>query len=189
MKIFGPWRRRAIQRQTAERLYRSVVVQARLPVFYESMGVPDTADGRFDMVALHSALLLRRLHRDHTRSRPLAQAVFDLMFADMDQNLREMGVGDLGVGHRVKAMARGFYGRLDAYDRGLDQAGDDLAEALRRNVYRKNDPAESDVAALVDYVRKTAEALDTSDLDAISEGNDIFPIAPTGAGPAEGKSR
>ena len=92
----------------ARRLYEAVVAQARQPVFFAEWGVPDTIDGRFEMVTLHAHLLLRRLKDGGAETAPLAQALFDVMFADMDASLREMGAGDLGVGRRVKQLATGF---------------------------------------------------------------------------------
>ncbi|WP_270939389.1 ubiquinol-cytochrome C chaperone family protein, partial [Falsiroseomonas oryzae] len=124
-------------------LYGAAVAAARQPVFFEALGVPDTLDGRFDLVSLHAGLLVCRISRDDDpRAKDLAQAVFDAMFADMDVNLREMGVGDLAVGKRVKRMWEAFHGRATAYDAAL-RAGDlaGLAEALGRNVWRGEAPA------------------------------------------------
>src|SRR5512144_834346 len=111
--------RRSGERAVADKLYRIIVEQSRLPVFYSELGVRDTPDGRYDMIIAHMILVLRRLKGAPSETRELAQALFDLMFADMDQNLREMGVGDLAVGKRVKNMAKAFYGRLAAYDAAL----------------------------------------------------------------------
>ncbi len=155
----------------ATRLYSEVVEQARQPFFYLTLGVPDTPDGRFDMIALHAALLLRRLRLDRDRTEAVSQAVFDLMFADMDQNLREMGVGDLAVGKRIKGMAQGFYGRLAAYDVGLAAPGDEvLADALGRNVYRHREPGEGDPVGLARYMRHQAESLAGQPVDALLTG-------------------
>lgn len=146
-------------REAAGALYRQAVTQARLPVFYARLGVPDTLDGRFELVALHVFLLLRRLREEGARARKLAQALFDLMFADMDQSLRELGVGDLGVGRRVKAMAEAFYGRIAAYEEGL--AGDDgiLGAALARNLFGTVTARPRDLATLCAYLRREAAAL------------------------------
>jgi cytochrome b pre-mRNA-processing protein 3 len=167
-------------------LYLRVVEQARQPLFYLDLGVPDTPDGRFDMIALHAALLLRRLRRDRERSEAVSQAVFDLMFADMDQNLREMGVGDLAVGKRIKAMAQGFYGRLAAYDVGLAAAGDEvLADALARNVFRHRPPGEGDAPGLAAYMRRQADGLDAQPVEALLAGDVVF-APPGGAEEVEG---
>lgn len=160
-------------------LYGAAVAQARQPVFYRALGVPDTLDGRFELVALHVYLILRRLRAEGAAGQALAQALFDAMFADMDRSLREMGAGDMGVGPRVKKMAQAFYGRMAAYDTALGPGGDaqagdgeaaaddregeaaaTLEEAMRRNVYGTvAAPAEDAVAVLAAYVRREAEAL------------------------------
>ena len=178
MRLFGPWRRSRRQAAVARQLYGEVVRQARQPVFYGALGVPDTADGRFDLIALHAFLMLRRLRRDHGETRHLAQELFDLMFVDMDENLREMGIGDLSVGKRVKGMAKAFYGRIAAYESGLDDGDAVLAEALRRNLFRKIEPAEGQVAAMAAYVRRAATALDAVAVDRLMAGNVRFVAAP-----------
>ncbi|NQV43978.1 MAG: hypothetical protein HQ501_03695 [Rhodospirillales bacterium] len=103
----------------AHKLYVTIVHQSRLPVFYDKYEVQDTPEGRFDLLAIHTYLVLRRLREEHEKAAELSQALFDLMFADLDQNLREMGYGDTGVAKRIRKMAEGFYGRINAYDEGL----------------------------------------------------------------------
>jgi cytochrome b pre-mRNA-processing protein 3 len=137
MALFGLFRRKPHERRGFE-LYGAAVRAARHPAFFERLAVPDTLDGRFDLIGLHVALLIRRLHHDpDARGAALAQSVFDAMFADMDRNLREMGVGDMSIARRVKAMWEAFHGRAQAYEAPLaagDRAG--LAAALARNVWR-----------------------------------------------------
>jgi cytochrome b pre-mRNA-processing protein 3 len=106
----------------ADRLYAGIVARAREPVFYSELEVPDTVDGRFELVALHAFLVLQRLKAERAAAKALAQAVFDLMFADFDRALREMGTGDLSVGKEVRRMAEAFYGRVAAYERALADA-------------------------------------------------------------------
>jgi cytochrome b pre-mRNA-processing protein 3 len=160
------------------RLYDIAVRQARHPHFYAERGVADTVDGRFDMIVLHVFLLIRRLQRQGERGRAQAQALFDLTFQDMDRNLREMGVGDLGVGRRVKDMARAFYGRADAYGRALD-AGDRtaLGEALQRNLLGGEGEDERSLA-LADYVRRADQDLAAIDDSALMTGTAAFPAQP-----------
>ncbi len=131
------FRRRPLERP-GFLLYGAAVAAARDPLFHTRFGVADTLDGRFDLASLHVALLIRRLRHDaDPRGAPLAQAVFDAMFSDMDVNLREMGVGDLSVGKKMRKRWEAFHGRALAYETALD-AGDDLslAAALERNVWR-----------------------------------------------------
>jgi len=130
--------RRANRHQKAgTALYGVAVAAARTPWFYRVLGVPDTLDGRFDLVALHAFLLIDRLRHAQSPGPALAQAVFDAMFSDMDMNLREMGVGDLSVGRKVRVMWEAFHGRAAVYAAAL-QAGDiaALEAALERNVWR-----------------------------------------------------
>lgn len=146
----------------AGQLYLRLVEHARLPGFFRDGGVPDTVDGRFDMVVLHAFLVLRRLSGP-LASAPeaeLAQNLFDLMFADMDRNLREMGVGDLSVGGKIRAMIEAFYGRVAAYEAGL-AAGEDaaLTDALARNLYRGGTPDPTQLARMAAYVRREALGL------------------------------
>lgn len=135
-----------LRRRTHERagfaLYAAAVGAARDPDLYGDGAVPDTLEGRFDVVALHVALVVRRLRREaDARGAALAQATFDAMFLDMDMNLREMGVGDMSIGKRVKRMWEAFHGRAMAYEAALE-AGDRAAleEALARNVWRGEAP-------------------------------------------------
>ena len=167
----------------ANALYLEVVRRAREPVFYAQMHVPDTLDGRFELIALHAFMLMRRLKQRDNDVDDTAQALFDVMFQDMDRSLREMGVGDLSVGKRVKQMISAFYGRVGAYEAVLDGDEEDLRTALIRNLYgslRAEPPARS-VAALASYVRAQAAALDAMPLDAVLRGGAPFAIMPGAA--------
>lgn len=173
--------RRSTVKESAHKLYLKLVGQARRPEFYTGCGVPDTLDGRFDMIVLHAFLLMARLKRDRDEAAPLRQALFDVMFADMDRSLREMGVGDLGVGRRVKAMARGFYGRLAAYESSLADDDDTaLAAALRRNLYGTVQPEIAHPARMADYVRREAASLARQDLEDLLAGQVTFGPPPAG---------
>lgn len=177
MALFGLFRRKPHERQGFE-LYGAAVRAARHPAFFETYGVPDTLDGRFDLVGLQVALLIRRLHRDaDPRGPALAQAVFDAMFADMDFNLREMGVGDMSIARRVKNMWEAFHGRARAYEGPLEARDPEaLATALARNVWRggvaDDAPAPRALAALA---LATDDALATQALDALLAGQARFP--------------
>jgi cytochrome b pre-mRNA-processing protein 3 len=157
----------------AEALYRTIVGAARRPVLFAGLGVPDTMDGRYEMVALHAYLVLRRLKRDHGSTAALAQALFDRMFLDFDHALREAGAGDLGVGRRVKHMATGFYGRIAAYDAGL--AGEGLEDALRRNAFGTVTPPDAAIAGLAAYLRSADQALSGQSTADLLAGMVAFP--------------
>ena len=122
-------------------------------------------------------LLIDRLRREPEPGPAVAQAVFDAMFADMDFNLREMGVGDMSVGKRVKEMWEAFHGRARAYEAAL-QAGDDagLQEALVRNVWRGEAPPGA-AAALAGYLRDVHAAFGAAPLARFVDGTAPFPTA------------
>jgi len=172
--VFASLRRARGRRLAAHAAYGRIVERARAPDFYLRAGVPDTVDGRFELLTLHAFLVLNRLKREHGASAAFAQELFDTMFADLDQTLREMGAGDLGVGPRVKAMARGFYGRIAAYERGLDNEVE-LEAALRRNLYGTvSGIDEAAVAGMARYVRRQAAALAALPLATLLEGDVAF---------------
>ncbi|MEQ8964625.1 MAG: ubiquinol-cytochrome C chaperone family protein [Azospirillaceae bacterium] len=168
-------------RTAAPELYTALVERARAPDFYRTLGVPDTVDGRFDLIVLHAHLLFRRLRGGGEAAERLSQAVFDYMMSDMDRNLREMGVGDLGVGKRIKAMARAYYGRARAYDAALDDpAPGALAGALARNLLPADAPADAPAAAgLADYVRRSIRVLADCPTEGLLAGEVAFaePVA------------
>jgi cytochrome b pre-mRNA-processing protein 3 len=128
---------RAPSRGTIEAIYGMIVTRAREPLFYQTLRVPDTVDGRFDMILLHLWIVLSRLKQRNEKELP--QALFDYFCGDMDANLREMGVGDLAVPKRMQALGEAFYGRSAAYDRALAEGGEPLAEALDKNIYSGRD--------------------------------------------------
>ncbi len=128
--------KRKASRNSVRAVYGAIVAAARHPKLYADWGVPDTVDGRYDMIVLHTVLVLDRLASEGRAAQDLAQGLTDEVFADMDRSLREMGVGDLSVGKKVRRMAEVFYGRVQAYSGAL-KSGDSaaLAEALYRNVF------------------------------------------------------
>ena len=163
------WLGRNRQREKmVDALYVKAVAQARLPVFYAEREVPDTVDGRFDLLVLHMFLLLHRLGADGKPMRRVTQGLFDLMFADMDQSLREMGVSDMRVGKKVKEMARAFYGRVDAYEPALGDSAK-LEEALARNLYRGHEVKPASLSAMAHYIQTEVGALAALDSAVIVE--------------------
>lgn len=155
-------------------LYFAIVRQARARAFFQSLGVPDTLDGRFDLVVLHAALVFRRLRGLGPQALALADATFDAMTADLDRSVRELGVGDMSVGKRVKAMGQAFYGRAQAYDAAL--AGTEvLSEVLRRNLYRTTSVDEQVLGRVAEYVRAAAGRLEHQPLADLAAGKLEFP--------------
>jgi cytochrome b pre-mRNA-processing protein 3 len=163
-------------------LYRRIAAQARLPVFYTSYGVPDTIDGRFEMLSLHAYALFRSLKGKGADADALAQATYDAMFADLDGSLREMGVADLGVGKRIKTMTEALNGRIKAFDSAFAADGLALDEAIRRNVYGTVAPAEEHVQAMADYLRQIRVVLAATSLTDLCTAQLLLPTPATTEG-------
>lgn len=167
--------KRKASRNSVRAVYGAIVAAARHEKPYAEWGVPDSVDGRYDMIILHAVLVLERLSSGNEAAQVFAQALTDEVFADMDRSLREMGVGDLSVGKKVRRMAEMFYGRAQAY-RPLLQAGDQagLAEALGRNVYAGGENAEG-AGHLAAYAVTALAHLHERPIEPILSGTVEFP--------------
>jgi len=167
-----------------------IVEQSRLPAFYRHCAVPDTLDGRFDLIALHSFLVLHRLRdtgadeggadEKAAEAKALSQELFNAMFADMDRGLRDLGSSDVRTPKRVKAMVEAFYGRAKAYEDGLSDPGGGLAEALRRNLFRAVEAGEGPSRRMAGYVRREAGNLAQQSLPDLIAGRITFGPPPEG---------
>jgi cytochrome b pre-mRNA-processing protein 3 len=171
--IFPLFRRKPRGADTISTLYGMIVAQARLPTFYRDYGVADTVNGRFELIVLHLAMVLDRLAQDPALQ-TLGQGIFDRFCLDMDDDLREMGVGDLKVPKEMQRVAEAYYGRAQAY-RSAWVAADDgpLVQALERNIYG----AASVAAAprLAAYVREAVRHLATQPAEGLAVGDLRFP--------------
>jgi cytochrome b pre-mRNA-processing protein 3 len=158
-------------RGTIEAIYGMIVTQAREQAFYRNLGVADTVNSRFDLLVMHLWMVLRRF-RSADRAADLSQLLFDRFCADMDANLREMGVGDLAVPKRMQAFGEAFYGRAAAYDAAF--ADDDgLAKALCKNVLNGQDM--ENAQRLATYAKAVLAHLDGVDDAALLSGAWAFP--------------
>lgn len=168
-------------RGTIEAIYGMIVTQAREPLFYRDLGVPDSVSGRFDLLVLHLWMVLRRM-RPMEGGADLSQALFDRFCDDMDANLREMGVGDLTVPKRMQAFGEAFYGRAAAYDLALTAGREPLAQALCKNIL--NGEHIDKARQLAAYAEAAIAALAGLDEAAVLGGSWKFPSpAPRGAQP------
>src|SRR5207237_1439232 len=159
-------------RGTIEAIYGMIVTQSREPLFYRDLGVPDTVNGRFDLLLLHLWLFLRRLQSADDGT-ALSQGLFDHFCNDMDDNLREMGVGDLTVPKRMQAFGEAFYGRTAAYDLALTEGREALAQALCKNILNGENLAQA--RRLAAYAEAAMAALDGSDEAELLTGSCRFP--------------
>jgi cytochrome b pre-mRNA-processing protein 3 len=173
--IFGLFRRPESDERTRA-LYAAIVAQARQPVFYAEIGVPDTLEGRYEMLMLHAFLFMHRLKGEPAETRDVGQKVFDMMFADMDRSLREIGVGDLSVPKKIKKMASAFYGRTAAYDAALAGEEGELAAAVERNVFAGDSGKDARAAQLAAYMRSTVDALAAQPTTELVGSGPAFPV-------------
>jgi len=148
-RLFGQ-RRMRVPRE----IYAAIVAQARQPGLYATLEVPDTVEGRFEMVVLHLVLVLRRIRREEGANSPLGEDLCAVLFSDLDHNLRELGVGDTVVGKKVRKLAEAFYGRGKAYDSAFEADDPEaaVAEVLARNVFTDSPASPRALAALAAYI-------------------------------------
>jgi cytochrome b pre-mRNA-processing protein 3 len=160
-------------------LYGAIVAQARLPAFYSGYGVPDTVQGRFDLIVLHLVLVLgqigQRAGRNEGSAAAIGQKLFDEFCRDLDDNLREMGVGDLAVPKKMRSFAEAFYGRQAAYLAALGATDpQELENALARNIFDEV-KAGGGPARLAAYVRATLSQFETQDFESgLRSGHVVF---------------
>ena len=172
--ILALFSRRSRKTATIEALYGAIVAQARMPVFYLEYGVPDTVNGRFEMILMHAGLLLDRLSGEGAATRAVGQGVFDRFCQDMDDTLRERGVSDVKVPKEMKRVAGAFYGRQAAYRTALQDTDPQvLTDALRRNVYAGG--PDDGVWRMAAYLRAASEALLRQDPADLAEGRLAWP--------------
>jgi cytochrome b pre-mRNA-processing protein 3 len=157
-------------------LYGMIVAQARTPEFYRNYGVPDTINGRFEMIALHTVLLLLRLAEAPPTLRQLGQEVFDRFCNDMDASMREMGVGDLAVPRKMRRVGAAFYARQAEYGEALAAADSQpLEAALAQNVFGGMPASRDVVERLARYVRAAAAVIAAQADDALVRSELRFP--------------
>ena len=159
-------------RGTIEAIYGMIVTQAREPLFYRDLGVPDTVNGRFDLLVLHLWMVLRRL-KSVEGGAALSQRLFDRFCDDMDANLREMGVGDLTVPKRMQAFGEAFYGRSAAYDLALAAGEEPLEQALCRNILNGEDS--ENARRIACYAKIASATLAGLDAATLQSGSWRFP--------------
>lgn len=148
-------------------LYNAVVARARLPHWYIAGAVPDTVDGRFDMIAAVLSIVLLRLEGDPA-SAAISARVTERFVDDMDGQLRQIGIGDVVVGKHIGKMMSMLGGRIGAYREGL--AAGDLGPALTRNLYRGAAPVSEALAHVGTTLFAFRDALAATPASALHEG-------------------
>jgi cytochrome b pre-mRNA-processing protein 3 len=146
-------------REMGKALYAAAVEQARRPALYERLAAPDTVEGRFELYSLHVMLLLDRLKGEGAAAAETTQALFDAYVKSLDDSLREMGVGDLSVGKKMRKLGEAFFGRVKNYQLAFDKLPEtgDLEALIARTVYAEGDAAHA--PGMAAYVVAQREAL------------------------------
>ena len=168
------------EKEVAERLYAACLAAARRPSLFNEFGVPDTLQGRFEVLTLHLFPVLHRLMHAPGDDPRLARDLSEAFVNDMDDAFRELGVSDVRVPRRMKALYRSFAGRIAAYKDGLESSDEALAAAIDRNVFSDSGESEGRALALAAYLRQAVEAVRGADLEAIRRGYVPFPAGTAG---------
>ncbi len=173
--LFAPSRTRVV----GQALYTSAARQSRQPAFYARLGVADSAEKRFELLTLHVALLLLRLKGQGEVATVIAQQVFDTFIQALDDALREMGVGDLSVGKKMRKLGEAFYGRAKAYDEAFALAPD--VSALQALIGRTvlEDAADPRAGPIAAYAVQALEGLRAQPLPDLLDGRAEWPQAPS----------
>ena len=157
-------------------LYKFIVEQARTKAFYLDLKVPDTVDGRFELIVLHFFLLERRLDKKIKKDQLIYKEILEIMYKDFDMSLREMGVGDLSVGKKIYHMTEAFSGRLFAYRKFSKEKNiNAIRSTIKRNIYGTiKDIDEKYVKIIKSYIFDSMNFLDKIKIDQVSENSAIF---------------
>jgi cytochrome b pre-mRNA-processing protein 3 len=176
--ILARWRARRANRILIDQIHGEIVAAARAPALFQDLAVPDDLDGRFEMVTLHSGLVLQRLSALGPIGAAIAQDLVDFVFQSFEDALRELSIGDAGVAKRMKSMASAFNGRNKVYAEALAVRDlEALAAALARNAYRATATAEEAPRTLAARAAGFAEALELVTIEVFAEGRFRFPRA------------
>jgi cytochrome b pre-mRNA-processing protein 3 len=168
------WFRPSPEAGIVARLYGTIVAQARSAAFYRDYRVPDTVNGRLELVLLHTVLIVRRLAGEG-RHRRLGQALFDHFCSETDAALREMGVGDLAVPRQMRKLGEAFYGRQASLDEALASPDAAMLRDLLQRALAEADVASMDVGRLAAYVGQAARELGRWPDDRLAAGEVAFP--------------
>ncbi|GJL84946.1 MAG: hypothetical protein DHS20C02_07210 [Micavibrio sp.] len=171
--MFGLFGTKNPYEQPARQLYASAFNHTRMPCFYQEYAVPDTLDGRFDLLLLHLFLIINRMQGEGRKGAQLGQAMFDVAFADVDQGLRENGIGDMGLPKHMRRMMLAFNGRMHSYAEAVESS--ELDKTLARNLYGTLENPRADVLSRMSaYVTETMAWLGKQQSERIFEGQIEF---------------
>ena len=142
--------------------YDNVVSLARNEDLYIKGGVPDTIDGRFELIILHCHLFINKLISSSNEDKLFSQKLINYMVTDLDRSLREIGVGDLSVGKKIKFMVSAYYGRANAYDRAIKNNNKTLDAVLKKNLYGTVNPKTNEITYIKKYIKNFLNLLNST---------------------------
>lgn len=164
------------RRRQAHCLYDSIVTQARTRDLYARLGVPDTPEGRFEMVVLHLVLVLDRLGQAGDAGRRLSRTLTETFAVDLDDNFREMSVGDLAVPRHVKRAVGALHERYSTYRAAI--AGHDdapLTVAIQTRLEHAGASQGLDARRICAYIRQAKHRLDLEPSAEVLAGRIAWP--------------
>ncbi len=174
MKLFSRIFGDPIVRQHGRQLYEYALTGSRLPSFYKKGGVPDSVDGRFDLLIVHVWLIIRQLNRQNAQD--LGQEVFDFMFADMDNSLRELGISDTKIGKNIKGMAKIFYARAEVYNTELDaKDAKALGISIGQHFFPESEAPTAFCRKFADYILQADQVLAEQNTQSLLEKGPCYP--------------
>jgi cytochrome b pre-mRNA-processing protein 3 len=160
---------------TATDLYGRLVAHARTPAFYAVHGVPDTPEGRLELIVLHLVLMLRRLAKDGEPGSSLSRAISETFVTDMDDCMREMGVSDISVARKVKKVAAALFDRIRDYGAALDKGDRDTLSALIARHIQEAPAITAGANRIADFAFDAEAGLARAELDEIKHAAHPFP--------------
>ncbi len=145
-----------------EKIYQNIVKISRSKFFYLDYGLDDSFETRFDLVIFHSFMIFYYYKIKKIKNSNISQGLFDHMFNDFENNLREMGFGDIAVNKKMKVLIRAFYGRLYEYSKSLDKedrSGDKslLEQTILNNIYKGNKLNNKYISKFAEYMIKNVK--------------------------------
>ncbi len=161
--------------ELSNQIYKLIIKQSRIKDFYSTLSIPDTIDGRFEMIILHFFFIDNALNKKIKDQEAIYREILEIMYKDFDMSLREMGVGDLSVGKKIYHMTEAFSGRIVAYRNVSKKNKDEVAKSLKKNVYGTVKSIEKNqIDKLSKYFLDSVKLISESTIDNVSKNNAIF---------------
>ena len=161
--------------ELSNKIYKLIIKQSRINFFYTDLQVPDTVDGRFELIVLHFFFIDNAFKREIKNHDDIYKELLEIMYKDFDMSLREMGVGDLSVGKKIYHMTEALSGRIVAYRDVAKKSKTKIKNSLKKNVYGTvKSVNENHLNELVEYFLDSIKYINDVAIDNISKNNAIF---------------